>query len=454
MAEVVLFEPTEKQQQLIEKAFDDNYRFVSFGGSAGGGKTIGTLGTLIMFSRVYAKSKWCVIRKSLTELKLSTIPSFWKIAPTNYITNWNKSENEVTFKNGSKIIFKGENIDQDPELQWMDGFEVNGFLLEQAEELERATFNKAVLRAGRNVIDPMPTPKIILTFNPAQNWVRQEIYDRWKEGKLTPPHAYIPAKITDNGRLPKEYLDGLKYLDSYTYKRWVDGDWDAFPKTGQEYFSAFDINRHVGETNYDPEQALHITLDFNRNPYMTLLVFQVKLNQEETVPRYKVQVLKEYCLRHPYNKTQYVCQAFKKDFESHAAGLFYYGDATANKENTFSEPEIKHDYDVVERELWAMLNNHSRRVRKNNPRVLIRKDFMNQCFEGKTIIDIIIDRSCVETINDFVYLKETPNGKKFKQTAKDPVTNKPYEKYGHTSDALEYGIFESLKDVVEQYTRR
>lgn len=265
MSEKILFQPTEKQEYFLKKVFDPQYSFLAYGGAAGGGKTFVSLGMLIMFCRFYPKSRWGVIRKSLSEIKLNTLPSFWKICPTNFITQWNKSEFTCLFKNGSQIIFKGENIDVDPELQWMDGLEVNGFLLEQAEELSQKTFDKCKLRAGRNVIDPMPPIKILMTLNPSQSWPREMIYKPYTEEKLLPPYCYVPAYISDNPYLPEQYVAGLKYLDSITYRRFVEGDWSAFA-VNNPFAYAFDAVKHLGRPAFDPTKPLQLSFDFNVDP--------------------------------------------------------------------------------------------------------------------------------------------------------------------------------------------
>lgn len=303
-----LFKPQPKQEYFIEQVFRKDLVFIAYGGAAGGGKTFSSLATLILFCKLYPKSRWCVIRKSLTEIKLNTIPSFFKVCPTKFVEQYNKSEHIVFFKNGSSILFKGENLDSDPELQWMDGLEVNGFLLEQAEELSYKTFDKCKLRAGRHIIDSKPPIKIILTLNPAQAWTKSIIYAPWKIGQLKPPYAYIPAKMTDNPALPKEYVDNMQYLDEFTKRRFVDGDWEAVNKTGSECFHSFDFGVHVKPVTFNPDINIHLTFDFNVVPYMTLLCAQISLEDG----RWKIRFYKEYCLSNPFNNTRAVCQAFKK----------------------------------------------------------------------------------------------------------------------------------------------
>lgn len=265
LTERILFKPFPKQQYFIEKVFDPQYSFLVYGGAAGGGKTFVSLGVIIMLCRFYPKSRYAVIRKSLSEIKLNTLPSFWKICPTNFVQIWNKSEFTCTFKNGSQIIFKGENISEDPELQWMDGLEVNGFLLEQAEELQHKTFDKSILRAGRHVINPMPPIKILLTLNPSLSWPRETIYQPFVNGTLKAPYFYQPAFISDNTELPEQYVKGLTFLDSITYRRFVEGDWTAFA-VNNPFAYAFDKEKHEGEPALDPKQPVQLSFDFNVDP--------------------------------------------------------------------------------------------------------------------------------------------------------------------------------------------
>lgn len=225
--EKILFQPTSKQAEFIQQVFQDDITFAAYGGAAGGGKTFCGIGLLVLFCKLYPGSRWAVIRRSLTEIRLNTLPSFWKVVPTNFIQTYNKSEFVCTFKNGSSILFKGENFHDDPELLWMDGLEVNGFLLEQCEELAEATFNKAKLRAGRNVIDSKPPIKILLTFNPTNNWVRKRFHEANQRGQIVPPYCYVVAKISDNPHLTTEYVKGLEHLDFITREKYVEGNWDV-----------------------------------------------------------------------------------------------------------------------------------------------------------------------------------------------------------------------------------
>jgi hypothetical protein len=103
---------------------------------------------------VYPGSRWAIIRKDLQRLRDTTIPSFDKlrtrtggfVGPVNQ-SNWN-----ATCANGSVLLFRGENIDKDPELLRFHGYEVNGFLNEEADELSERTLTKEIERAGTWII--------------------------------------------------------------------------------------------------------------------------------------------------------------------------------------------------------------------------------------------------------------------------------------------------------------
>jgi phage terminase large subunit len=439
----IMFEPQPKQKEFMDQVFRSDLMFIAYGGAAGGGKTFSSLATLILFCRLYPNSRWCVIRKSLTEIKLNTLPSFFKVCPNNFVANYNKSEQIIYFKNKSSILFKGENIDSDPELQWMDGLEVNGFLLEQAEELSYKTFDKCKLRAGRHVIEPRPPIKILLTLNPAQSWTKSIIYIPYKEDKLKPPYAYIPARMSDNISLPKEYVENMQYLDEHTRRRFVDGDWDAVQRTGAECYHSFNYGIHVKPVTFNPDLNVHLSFDFNTVPYMTLICCQISLEDG----RWKVRFYKEYCLKNPFNSTKSVCQAFAKDHESFNNRVFYYGDYSGKSSRV--DDDI-HRYDTVESILRKWLTNNSDRVQPN-PSVIRRIRFLNAIFEGKLNIDIEIDPSLERLIEDLSYVLQAPDGGKHKKRVKDSDTGVTYEPRGHTSDAKEYLLCSAFSEAFERF---
>lgn len=220
---------------------DGRYRIIGFGGGVRGSKTFGSLAALIALCRIYPGSRWAVIRKDLQRLRDTTIPTFDKlrmahlggdsfIGPVNGQT-WN-----ATCANGSELLFRGENIDKDPELLRFHGYEVNGFLNEEADELSERTLTKEIERAGTWIIPgdaPQPIPYVLNTFNPCAGWPRRRFYVPWKAGTIAPPYHFIPTTQADNPYISDAQRAAWKDLPENEYRRFILGDWDAL--TGAYY---------------------------------------------------------------------------------------------------------------------------------------------------------------------------------------------------------------------------
>src|SRR6185295_8052727 len=155
--------------KVIEASYGDNpYRYLFYGGSIRSGKTYCLLACLVILCKIFHGSKWVVIRKSFPSLQETTIPTCEKILGPGAMVRWSRDKSNyfVEFlKTGSRIYFMGEDYARDPSLTWMLGFECNGFLLEQIEELQEATFDMCITRAGSWLIPNMPAPLILSSFN-------------------------------------------------------------------------------------------------------------------------------------------------------------------------------------------------------------------------------------------------------------------------------------------------
>lgn len=228
----IAFEATPVQQQLMDRLTDGVSRIIGFGGGIRGTKTWGSLAAIIALCRIFPGSRWGVIRKDLQRLRDTTIPSFDKlrartggfVGPVNGQT-WN-----ATCANGSQILFRGENIDRDPELLRFHGYEVNGFLNEEADELSERTLIKEIERAGTWIIPgdvPQPPQYILNTFNPCANWPRRRFYLPWRDRTIKAPYAFVPSTARDNPYISDAQREAWKEMPENEYRRFVEGDWEA-----------------------------------------------------------------------------------------------------------------------------------------------------------------------------------------------------------------------------------
>lgn len=177
------------------------------------------------------------------------------------------SHYEVEYTNGSVLIIMPESFERDPQLMRFHGLEINGAALDEIPELQEATFDKVIERSGSHITGEFVPIKILATANPNASWVRNRIYEPWREGKLPNSYAYIPAKITDNPYVPQDYIDSLKEnLPTLLYQKFVDGDWDV-TDNDKPWAYAFKMQKHVSDlAEYRPELPIYLLFDFNVEP--------------------------------------------------------------------------------------------------------------------------------------------------------------------------------------------
>ena len=180
-------------------------------------------------ARVYPRSRWAIVRKDIPSIRRNVLPAFSKFRVPGFANDINFASWTCTCSNGSDILFVNENISADPDLDAWKGLEVNGFVLEEANELTSAAWYKAIERAGSWVVPngAQPDPLILLTCNPSLGWVKETFYDPHKAGTLQEPYYFQPATVADNPHIPVEYREALKNLPEREYRRFVLGDWDS-----------------------------------------------------------------------------------------------------------------------------------------------------------------------------------------------------------------------------------
>lgn len=231
MTATVAFEAFPVQQKLMETLQDGRFRIIGFGGGIRGTKTWGTLAALVALCRIFPRSRWVVVRKDLERIRKNTLPSFNKLREQigPFLGEVNQSTWTSTCANGSQIIFFGENYEEDKDLSRWKGLEANGFDLEEADELQEASYYKAIERAGAWIVPNghQPPPLVLCTFNPCPNWPKRVFYEPWKNGTIAAPFAFIPATAADNPSIPESTREGWRSLPEQEYRRFVEGDWEV-----------------------------------------------------------------------------------------------------------------------------------------------------------------------------------------------------------------------------------
>lgn len=372
----------------MEAVFDPKYLICGYGGAKGGGKTAVCLSSLILLHRFYPQSVSIVTRDSVPRLNDTTIPSFLKVCPPEFIDAFPRHPGTVYFKNGSKMLFRAEDIDHDKDLDKFKGLEVNFAFIEQLDEHSEKIISEIIPAIGRNKIESNPPKKLLYSLNPTSNWARHYTYEKWRKGQLEKNHFYLPATIFDNPSLADDatYMENLKNMDSLTYDRHINGNWDAF-KGKNPFAYAFNETKHVAPLEIEITEPIYISFDFNWQP-MTCTIWQHYDN--------KIRCLYEF---ETNEGLVALCNILKEfiGWENNELqrAVFITGDRSGWSKSPLVEGS-RTAYDIIQREL--NLTPYQIKAPVSNPSHLKSRLLCNSLLEKHP--DFLIDGRCTNFIFD------------------------------------------------------
>jgi phage terminase large subunit len=419
--------------------FESQHRYAVLMGGAGSAKSVSAHQKTILRITTEENHRFLAIRKVKNTLRSSVYQLFYDlILKYDLEKEFHINKTEMRFLHlltGNEIICVG--LDDPEKIKSIAG--ITSVLVEEATELEEKDFNQLELRVRGETTN---YKQFTICFNPIdeQHWLKKRFFD-------TEDDQVFKLKTTyrDNAFLDEDYVKHLTQRvisNENLYKVYVLGEWGRI-SIGGEFYKKFKFSKQVKSIVYNPDLALHISFDFNVNPYMTCTIWQMSNKI--------LYQIGEICAKSPNNTTKGVCREFERRYYSHDSGLFIYGDPSGKQEDTRSEKGYN-DFRIIEKELERFKPVF--RVASKAPPVVMRGNFINTIFEANFEgIEIYIDEKCNNTINDYVYLKEASDGTKLKEKAKDPDTGVQYEKFGHCSDANDYLICEAFSAEFSIYQR-
>jgi hypothetical protein len=220
-----------KQGLAWRLLMDSQHNEVLYGGGAGGGKS--WLGALWLMTSAlqHQGSRWLMGRAVLKTLKETTLNSFFDVASMHGLRagehyDYNGQAGIITI-GASQIILKDLfAYPSDPNFDDLGSLEITGAFIDEANQVTSKA--KAIVGSRiRYKLDEFGLrPKMLLTCNPARNWVFTEFYEPWRKGMLEPHRAFVPALVTDNQHISAHYIDNLKRLTGPDRERLLLGNWD------------------------------------------------------------------------------------------------------------------------------------------------------------------------------------------------------------------------------------
>jgi hypothetical protein len=364
--------------------------------------------------------------------------------------NFDNYRSIISFCNGAVIHYYS--LDN---YKPIDGLEIGWAVLDETKDTPPAAITEVILGRLRQNQDS-PNKLFVFTSPAKQPFLTEffKLYDYESEiyakifseteffARATSPNTFVVicSAYHNQRNLPDNYIaDRMALLPTHLHDMLIFGC--PFARSGGEFYKGFDRNRHLARLVYDPDLPLHISFDFNVNPYITVCVWQIAGTEARQIG--------ELCLANPRNNTAALCREFKRLYPAHRSGLFVYGDPSGRHADTRREKGYN-DYTIIAHELKDY--KPAMRVAVKAPAVVMRGNFINAIFEQNLYdISLCIDEGCKNTVADYTFVKEAADGTKHKE--RQTANGVSFELYGHTSDANDYFICEAFKEQFAKYLR-
>lgn len=200
-----------------------------------------------------------IIRKTYPELTENHINPMCEMLKCHHpdkrerIASYNDSKKNITFPNGSRILFRY--CDNDKDAERFQGTEVDVLFIDEATHQSEERMKK--LTACVRGVNNFPK-RLYLTCNPGSEghaWVKRLFIDRKYQSNENPDdYVFIQSKVTDNKALMEsdpDYIRQLEALPPRLKRMWLDGDWGFYE--GQFFETFTDDPDH-----YQDRQWTHV----------------------------------------------------------------------------------------------------------------------------------------------------------------------------------------------------
>lgn len=478
---------------LLKYLQDATLRFIILYGGSSSGKSYSVAQT-ILIQTLQDGENTLVMRKVGASIQ-KTIYEDYKVAAKGLGIDHLFKFQQNTIKclyNGAKIDFSG--LD-DPEK--IKG--ISNYKRVHLEELSE--FDEPDLKQIRKRLRGKVGQQIICTFNPVSEtcWIKKKLFDteKWHDVSMTVEIAgkALPEELTkvksirmnstksilnprtrqieehapDMVVIQSTYLNNFwvvgspdgtygyydeqciadfekdRLNDPDYYNVYALGEWGVI-RTGSEFFGSFHRGRHSGEHPYIPDLPIHISVDNNVLPYISVSYWQVDLSAG-----IKIWQFHETCAESPNNtvkKSSKLVAQYLKGI-GYCDKVYLHGDASTKAANSIDDEKrswMDLFIDTLQKEGFEIED----KVGNKNPSVAMTGEFINAIFDGIVPgIEIGIDESCTVSLEDYMSVQKDANGAILKTKVKNKTTMQTYEEHGHLSDTFRYVVTDLC---LEEYT--
>lgn len=458
---------------------DPKIRFIFIEGGSSASKTF-TIAQALLLDQMEFNYSTLVFRRFNVHIKDSVYSSF-KMASERMGLNGVVYHNQdflIRSKiNNARIRFRG--LDDEEKIKGIEDYDVV-FNNEWSQFLEDHWSQQRKRLRGR------ANQKFICDWNPVsaklwiyENWID---LDTWRDLPLTidapTPYSSLNSELAfkrinragDAVWIKVTYRDNYwimghpsgagGYVDQATlndfeldrvrkpnlYRVYANGERGVM-RSGGELWKQFDETKHVRALKVE-EEPLHLSLDNNVSPYVTVGIWQV-IEKE-------IRQVREMPCKEPDNNAIKAARKVIAWLESikYKDVLFVYGDPSAQARST-EDVNNASFFDKFIETLRAAGFIVIDRVGRSAPQVAASVNFINDIYEIQFGgWSIVIGDTCKVSIDDYITVKSDENGKMVKTKIKDKVTGITFEPFGHFSDAKRYFITQLLKADFDKYREK
>lgn len=483
---------------LLKYLQDILIRFIILYGGSSSGKSYSVAQT-ILIQTLQDGENTLVMRKVGASIQ-KTIYEDYKVAAKGLGIDHLFRFQQNTIKclyNGAKIDFSG--LD-DPEK--IKG--ISNYKRVHLEELSE--FDEPDLKQIRKRLRGKVGQQIICTFNPVSEtcWIKKKLFDteKWHDVPMTVEIAgkALPEELTkvksirmnstksilnprtrqieehapDMVVIQSTYLNNFwvvgspdgtygyydeqciadfekdRLNDPDYYNIYALGEWGVI-RTGSEFFGSFNRGKHSGERLYRQDLPIHISVDNNVLPYISVSYWQVDLSAG-----IKIWQFHETCAESPNNtvkKSSKLVGKYLKDI-GYCDKVYLHGDASTKYANSIDDEKrswMDLFIDTLQKEGFEIED----KVSNKNPSVAMTGEFINAIFDEIVPgIEIGIDESCTVSIEDYMSVQKDANGAILKTKVKNKITMQTYEEHGHLSDTFRYVVADLCHEEYTAFSNR